>query len=144
MSLFLNSIFDDRMLYFKLALYDPMLRRSLFLLFTSPYVLGGFGASAHLVIQVARHMYPESKTFVFARSKRERDFARELSAFWAGKVEDESPEKLDCAIDTTPVWSPIVEILKNLDSGGRLVINAIRKEEVDKKTLMKLDYSRDL
>jgi propanol-preferring alcohol dehydrogenase len=104
----------------------------------------GFGASAHLVIQVARHMYPESKMFVFARSKRERDFARELGAFWTGEVEDESPEKLDCAIDTTPVWSPIVEVLKNVDSGGRLVINAIRKEEVDKNGLLKLDYSRDL
>jgi propanol-preferring alcohol dehydrogenase len=104
----------------------------------------GFGASAHLVIQVARHKYPGSKMFVFARSKRERDFARELGAFWTGEVEDELPEKLDCAIDTTPVWGPIVEILKNLDSGGRLVINAIRKEEVDKKTLVKLDYSRDL
>jgi propanol-preferring alcohol dehydrogenase len=104
----------------------------------------GFGASAHLVIQVARHKYPESKIFVFARSKKERDFAKELGAFWTGEVEDELPEKLDCAIDTTPVWRPIVEILKNLDSGGRLVINAIRKEEVDKTGLLKLDYSRDL
>jgi propanol-preferring alcohol dehydrogenase len=49
-----------------------------------------------------------------------------------------------CSLDTTPVWSPIVETLKNLDSGGRLVINAIRKEEVDKTGLLKLDYSRDL
>jgi propanol-preferring alcohol dehydrogenase len=104
----------------------------------------GFGASAHLVIQAAKHLYPESKMFVFARSKKERDFAGELGAFWAGEVEDELPEKLDCAIDTTPVWSPIVEILKNLDSGGRLVINAIRKEEADKTGLLKLDYSRDL
>jgi len=43
-------------------------------------------------------------------------------------------------IDTTPVWKPIVEALKNLECGGRLVINAIRKEEVDKEYLMKLDY----
>lgn len=39
-------------------------------------------------------------------------------------------------IDTTPAWKPVVEMLKNLEKGGRLVINAIRKEEVD--------YERDL
>jgi len=55
-----------------------------------------------------------------------------------GDTEEESPEKLNCIIDTTPVWKPIVEALKNLEGGGRLVINAIRKEEVDKKYLYKV------
>ena len=67
-----------------------------------------------------------------------------LGAFWAGDTEDESPEKLDCVIDTTPAWKPIVEALKNLNSGGKLVINAIRKEEMDKDYLLKLDYPRHL
>jgi len=102
--------------------------------------LTGFGASAHLVLKMARHKYPNSKVFVFARSEKERDFARELGAVWAGDTEDESPEKLHCVIDTTPAWKPIVEALKNLESGGRLVINAIRKESVDKEYLLKLDY----
>jgi propanol-preferring alcohol dehydrogenase len=106
--------------------------------------LVGFGASAHLVIQMARHRYPSSRIFVFARSERERNFARELGAFWTGETEDESPEKLNCAIDTTPVWSPIIGALKNLERGGRLVINAIRKEEVDKEYLVKLDYPKHL
>jgi propanol-preferring alcohol dehydrogenase len=102
--------------------------------------LTGFGASAHLVMKMARHKYPASKVFVFARSERERDFAKELGAVWAGDTEETSPEKLDCIIDTTPVWKPIVEALKNLRSGGRLIINAIRKEEVDKEYLLRMDY----
>jgi propanol-preferring alcohol dehydrogenase len=106
--------------------------------------LVGFGASAHLVIQIARHRYPSSRIFVFARSEAERIFAKELGAFWTGEIEDESPEKLHSAIDTTPVWIPVISALQNLERGGRLVINAIRKEGVDKESLLKLDYSRHL
>ena len=102
--------------------------------------LTGFGASAHLVLKMVRHKYPKTKVFVFARSEKERIFARELGAIWAGDTGDESPERLDSIIDTTPAWKPVVEALKNLKSGGRLVINAIRKEEKDKEYLLKLDY----
>jgi len=104
----------------------------------------GFGASAHLVIQLARHQYPHSRVFVHARTERERDFARELGAFWAGDLAEDLSEKLPAAIDTTPAWRPVVEGLKNLERGGRLVINAIRKEEADKESLLKLDYPRHL
>jgi propanol-preferring alcohol dehydrogenase len=106
--------------------------------------LTGFGASAHLVLKMVRHRYPNSKVFVFARSAKERAFSRELGAVWAGDTEEESPEKLDGIIDTTPVWKPVVEALKNLEPGGRLVINAIRKEEVDKEYLLRLDYPAHL
>lgn len=106
--------------------------------------LTGFGASAHLVLKMARYKYPGSKVFVFARSQKERVFAKELGAVWAGDTEDESPERLNCIIDTTPAWKPVVEALKNLRKGGRLVINAIRKEEKDKEYLLKLDYSAHL
>ena len=106
--------------------------------------LTGFGASAHLVLMMAKHKYPKSKVFVFARSEKERDFAKELGAVWAGDTEEESPEKLDGIIDTTPAWKPVVEALKNLEPGGRLVINAIRKEEVDKEYLLRLDYPTHL
>jgi propanol-preferring alcohol dehydrogenase len=106
--------------------------------------LTGFGASAHLVIKLVNHEYPNSKVYVFARSEKERKFAEELGALWAGDTEDKSPQKLDCIIDTTPAWKPFVEALKNLSSGGRLVINAIRKEEVDKDYLLKLDYPAHL
>lgn len=89
---------------------------------------------------MARHRYPNVKVFVFARSAQERAFARELGALWAGDNTEEPPEKLDCAIDTTPVWGPVVEVLRHLAPGGRLVINAIRKEDADKETLLRLDY----
>ena len=106
--------------------------------------LTGFGASAHLVLKLARYQYPSTRVFVFARSDAERAFAMQLGAAWAGATEDESPEKLDAIIDTTPVWRPIVEALKNLAPGGRLVINAIRKEDVDKDYLLRLDYPAHL
>ena len=102
--------------------------------------LTGFGASAHLVLKMVRHKYPNSKVFVFARNRKEQDFARELGAAWAGNAEDEPPEKLQAIIDTTPAWKPIVEAMKNLESGGRLIINAIRKEEADKGYLLKINY----
>ena len=102
--------------------------------------LTGFGASAHLVLKMVRHRYPNAQVFVFARDAAERAFARELGAAWAGDTGEEAPQKLDCIIDTTPVWKPVVEALKNLRPGGRLVINAIRKEEVDEGELLKLDY----
>jgi propanol-preferring alcohol dehydrogenase len=106
--------------------------------------LTGFGASAHLVLKMMSHNYPNSRVFVFARSQKERDFARELGAYWSGDIESVAPEKLDCIIDTTPAWKPIVQALNNLKSGGRLVINAIRKEESDKNELLKIDYSTHL
>ncbi|SPD76029.1 putative alcohol dehydrogenase AdhA [uncultured Desulfobacterium sp.] len=102
--------------------------------------LTGFGASAHLVLKMAMKRYPASRVFVFARSEKEREFARSLGAYWAGDTDDMSPERLDCIIDTTPVWRPVVEALKNLAPGGRLVINAIRKEDSDKGCLSGLDY----
>jgi len=106
--------------------------------------LTGFGASAHLVLQMAKHLYPTSRIFVFARSEKERRFAKELGAVWAGGTEETSPEKLHAMIDTTPVWKPIVEALRNLEAGGRLVINAIRKEDSDKECLLKLSYPTHL
>ena len=106
--------------------------------------LTGFGASAHLVLKMVRHQYPKSDVFVFARSEQERLFARELGAAWSGDTEDTPPELLDAIIDTTPVWRPIVTALKNLKSGGRLVINAIRKEDADKDSLLGLDYPHHL
>jgi propanol-preferring alcohol dehydrogenase len=67
-----------------------------------------------------------------------------LGAAWAGGIDEESPEKVHGIIDTTPAWKPVVAALKNLEKGGRLVINAIRKEDRDKDALLQLDYPRDL
>ena len=106
--------------------------------------LTGFGASAHLVLKMARQRLPNSPVFVFARNVNERAFARELGAAWAGDTADAPPELCAAIIDTTPVWTPIVAALKNLDAGGRLVINAIRKEDADKDVLRQLDYALHL
>jgi propanol-preferring alcohol dehydrogenase len=106
--------------------------------------LTGFGASGHLVLKLARHQYPHSIVFVFARSEEERRFALELGANWAGDTREVAPRKLDAVIDTTPVWTPVVEALRNLAPGGRLVINAIRKEEADKTALLSLEYPAHL
>ena len=106
--------------------------------------LTGFGASGHLVLRMAKHMFPNSNVYVFARNEEEREFSKQLGALWAGNTEDRAPQKLDAIIDTTPVWKPVVEALKNLNTEGRLVINAIRKEEIDKNYLLNLDYSQHL
>lgn len=106
----------------------------------APLGLAGFGASAHLVLQLARHRFPNSAVYVFARNPDERAFALTLGATWAGDIPDDPPEKLAAIIDTTPAWTPIVEALRHLAPGGRLVINAIRKENRDRDVLAKLDY----
>jgi propanol-preferring alcohol dehydrogenase len=106
--------------------------------------LTGFGASAHLVLKMVRHRLPTIRVFVFARSVAEQDFARCLGAAWAGDTSASPPESMDAIIDTTPAWKPVVAALAHLKSGGRLVINAIRKEEADKAYLLHLDYDRHL
>ena len=107
-------------------------------------VLGlyGFGASAHIVIQVAKHKYPNGRVFVFTRphQKEHQDLARKLGADWIGATGDTSPEKLDCAIDFTPVGEPVREALRNLQKGGRVVINAIRKVT----PIPELDYTEHI
>ncbi len=109
-----------------------------------PLGLTGFGASAHIVIQLAHCMFPNSEVYVFARDESSRTFARQLGAVWAGATTDRAPQKLRAIIDTTPAWTPVVEALKNLAPGGRLVINAIRKQDADKDYLRLLSYHEDL
>jgi propanol-preferring alcohol dehydrogenase len=106
--------------------------------------LMGFGGSNHLVLKLAIHKYPNAKIFVFSRNPNEREFALSLGAVWAGEIDQNPLEGLDAVIDTTPVWGPVSEALKVLSPGGRLVINAIRKEEADKEVLLKLDYPSQL
>jgi len=109
-----------------------------------PLGLTGFGASAHLVLQLARHRFPASPVYVFARNARERAFARELGAAWAGDTADQPPERMAAIIDTTPAWKPVMSALECLLPGGRLVINAIRKSRADQGELESLDYARHL
>ena len=106
--------------------------------------LTGFGGSGHLVLQMAKHRFPKSDVFVFARDPAAREFALSLGAVWAGDTAERCPEPLHAIIDTTPAWKPVVEALANLRPGGRLVINAIRKEDRDRDELIKLSYHEHL
>lgn len=106
--------------------------------------LMGFGGSNHLVLKMTRYQFPNTKVFVFSRNPEEREFALSLGAAWAGEIDGIPPEALDAVIDTTPVWGPDLEALKRLKPGGRLVINAIRKQETDKQLLTALDYPSQL
>lgn len=106
--------------------------------------LTGFGASAHLVLMLVRQRFPGTEVFVFARNPEERAFARELGAAWAGDTDDPPLAPLDAIIDTTPAWKPVVAALGTLAPGGKLVINAIRKEPGDRDCLAGLDYARHL
>ncbi len=103
--------------------------------------LMGFGGSNHLVLKMVAHKYPRTRIFVFSRNPAEREFALSLGAAWAGPIEAVPPEEMNTIIDTTPVWGPDLEALKRLKPGGRLVINAIRKEATDREVLLSLDYA---
>jgi len=98
--------------------------------------LFGFGASAHIVIQVAK--YWGCEIFVFTRSEEHRNLAKKLGAVWAGGPEDEPPKKLNCAIDFTPVGETVPNALRALEKGGRLVIAVIRK----RNPIPALDYAQ--
>ena len=106
--------------------------------------LTGFGGSAHLVLQLSRYLYPNTDVYVFARNASAREFALESGAVWAGDSADGRPARLHAVIDTTPAWKPVVDAMRNLLPGGRLVINAIRKEDDDKEALSGLDYNEHL
>jgi propanol-preferring alcohol dehydrogenase len=106
----------------------------------------GFGASAHILIQVVKHKFPHARVFVFTRPGQtgHQEMAKRLGAEWAGATGENPPVRLHAAIDFTPTWAPIIEALRVLEPGGRLVINAIRKEDRDKDALLRLDYATHL
>jgi len=98
--------------------------------------LFGFGASAHIVIQLAK--YWGCGIFVFTRSEEHRNLAKKLGAAWTGRAEDDPPQRLTCAIDFTPVGETVPNALRVLEKGGRLVMAVIRK----RSQIPPLDYAR--
>jgi len=106
--------------------------------------LTGFGGSGHLVLQLAKHLYPASPVYVFARSSKEQAFARELGADWSGDTDAAPPLAPHAIIDTTPAWKPVLAALSQLRPGGRLVINAIRKESADRDLMAGIRYEEHL
>jgi propanol-preferring alcohol dehydrogenase len=106
--------------------------------------LTGFGGSGHIVLQLARHLFPGGQVYVFARSEAERRFALDLGADWSGDTDAVPPAPPHAIIDTTPAWRPVLAALRALRPGGRLVINAIRKESADRHLLADIDYEGQL
>ena len=90
--------------------------------------LFGFGASAHLAIQVARHWGCE--VYAFSRGEEHRQLALKLGAVWAGGAEDEPPEELDAAITFAPSGRLALAALAKLRKGGTLAINAIHMSPI--------------
>jgi alcohol dehydrogenase, propanol-preferring len=96
--------------------------------------LFGFGASAHLAIQVAR--YWDCEVYVFTRGAEHRRLAEELGAVWTGGAEDRPPAALDAAITFAPVGWLVPLALGHLRPGGTLAINAVHLSPIPE-----LDYS---
>ncbi|MGC8849764.1 MAG: alcohol dehydrogenase, partial [Candidatus Bathyarchaeia archaeon] len=107
-------------------------------------VLGlyGYGASAHIVHQIVKYRFPNSRVFVFTRRRGDApsELAEKLGAHWVGVTGETPPERLNRIIDTTPVGVVVQEALRNLAKGGRLVMNVIRKET----PIPELDYTEYL
>ncbi len=102
-------------------------------------VLGlyGFGGSAHIAIQIARHR--GAHVFVFTRSARHQALARELGAAWVGTADDEPPARLSNAVIFAPAGRLYLDALRVLDRGGRVVSAGIHMSPIPE-----LDYDRYL
>ena len=85
--------------------------------------LYGFGASAHIAIQVARHWGCE--VYVFTRGEAHRRLAQELGAAWTGRAEETPPAQLDSGIIFAPAGELVPPALGHLRPGGTLALNAI-------------------
>ncbi len=92
--------------------------------------LYGFGASAHIAIQIARHW--GCRVFVSTRSARHRDLARSLGAAWAGGSEERPPAKLDAAVLFAPVGDLVPVAMAALDKGGTLAVAGIHLTDIPK------------
>ena len=99
--------------------------------------LYGFGASAHIAIQVARHWNCE--VFVFTRGSGHQEFARELGAAWVGQAQDIPPAALDSAIIFAPAGNLVPEALRALNKGGTLALAGIYMSQIPP-----LDYEKHL
>jgi len=99
--------------------------------------LYGFGASAHIAIQIAR--YWGCEILVFTRGPGHQELARQLGASWVGQAQDQPPGKLDSAIIFAPAGILVPQALKHLDRGGTLALAGIYMTAIPK-----LDYDQDL
>jgi propanol-preferring alcohol dehydrogenase len=104
--------------------------------------LYGFGASATLAIQVAKHW--GCRVFVCTRSPSERERATALGAEWAGGTTEPPPEPLDAAVTFAPAGSVVAAALKALDRGGTVAINAIHLDRLPEMPYSDLWWERSI
>jgi len=100
--------------------------------------LYGFGASAHVILQVARHM--GCAVYVFTRAERHQQLAREMGAVWVGRAEETPPEKLDAAVIFAPVGSLVPESLRVLRKGATVSLADITMTPIPSIDYDKLLY----
>ena len=104
--------------------------------------LYGFGASALLALQVARHFGAE--VYVATRSPAERERACAMGAVWAGGYEEAPPRPLDCAVTFAPSGDVVVAALRATDRGGTVAINAIHLDRIPAFSYDLLWWERNL
>lgn len=100
--------------------------------------LFGFGASAHIVIQIARYWGCEA--YVFTRGREHQQHARELGAAWVGRAEDSPPERLRGAIIFAPAGELVLDALRVLDKGGTIALAGITMTPIPQLDYAKLLY----
>src|SRR5574341_1470538 len=104
--------------------------------------LFGFGASAHIVIQIAR--YWGCEVYVFTRSRGHQEHARELGAAWVGCVEDSPPQRLRAAIIFAPAGGLVLNALSLLEKGGTVVLAGITMSPIPELDYAKLYHERKI
>src|SRR6266545_335652 len=92
--------------------------------------LWGFGAAAHIVIQIAVHQGREVHAFTRPGDERSQEFARSLGAVWAGGSDDRPPSPLDASILFAPVGALVPAALAATDKGGRVVCAGIHMSDI--------------
>ncbi|NIM57763.1 MAG: zinc-binding alcohol dehydrogenase family protein [Candidatus Aminicenantes bacterium] len=100
--------------------------------------LYGFGASAHVAIQVAVHW--ECEVYVFTRSEEHRTLATKLGAVWTGTSNDEPPTKMDSSIIFAPAGELVLDALRVMDKGGTLALAGIYMTPIPEMDYVKYLY----
>jgi propanol-preferring alcohol dehydrogenase len=97
----------------------------------------GFGASAHVAIQVAIHW--GCSVYVFSRSEEHRALAKDLGAVWTGTTKDDPPEKMDSIVNFTPAGPTVLDGMRLLDKGGTQALAGIYMSPIPE-----MDYNQYL
>ncbi len=104
--------------------------------------LYGFGASAHIVLQIARHA--GSEAYVFTRAQAHRDLAMKLGAVWVGAAQDRPPQPLDAAIIFAPAGSLVPEALRATRKGATVALAGITMTPIPQMDYSLLYHERTL